>query len=75
MWSPFGPIHTRAAKDAALGARARKIDPELGQEIRAGGRHFACLVAEYDELPLGQSLGKPDTEQAGDVIVAGASIP
>src|SRR5262249_48680615 len=31
--------------------------------IRASRRHFACFVAEYDELPLGQSLGKPDTEQ------------
>jgi len=64
-----------AATEAAENARERKIDAKLGQEIRAGRRHFACFVAEYDELPLGQSLGKPDTEQAGDVIVAGASIP
>jgi hypothetical protein len=48
-----------AGRNPAPGARGRQIDAELRQELRAGRRYFAGLVAEDDELALDQALGKP----------------
>ena len=43
---------------------------ELRQEVQTGGRDFAGLVAEHNELALDQPLRKPDAEHTGDVVVA-----
>src|SRR5215472_7530529 len=68
------PVEARAAKDATLGARGRKIHAEPREEFEARRRHLAPLVAKHDQVARRHRVRQGDAEHAGDVVVAGARM-
>src|SRR6185437_11228995 len=74
MRPPLGPVEARPAEGALLVLRRREIDAEPVEEIDALLSDLAAIVAEHDMATSDQRIGQPDTEAAGEMVVAGARV-
>src|SRR6266542_2318961 len=74
MQAPLAPVETGPAIDMPACGPA-EIHPELAAKAEAGLGHRAALARQLDIAVLGQCIGQPDAELAGEMVVAGAGRP
>ena len=69
---PLAPIDAGTAEYPAAVTSLFDVDAESMQEGLAGGRERGAIVAELEMVACPQGIGEPNTEPAGDVVVAQA---
>src|SRR5436853_785752 len=68
MQAPLAPVEARPAIEA--GGRAAQLHAEPPEEIHPGIGHRAAFVGQLDIAALAERVGEPDTELAGEMVVA-----
>src|SRR5438067_13548789 len=73
MQAPLAPVEARPAIEA--GGRAAQLHAEPPEENHPGIGHRAALGGQPDITALAERVGEPDTELAGEMVVAGPRSP